>query len=222
MQQGTEALITVRDEGTGIRVDLLPHIFDLFVQEDRSLERSRGGLGIGLTVVRRLVERHGGTISARSQGPGHGSEFIIRLPIAALPTSSATTAAPTAAVAKMASHRILVVDDNVDAAESLAVLLRLWGHQVRVAHTGPEALKVAHESHPEMLILDIGLPEMSGYEVARRLRQQPQFGKAIIVAVTGYGQAEDRRRTEEAGFDHHLTKPVDPAALESLVRSLPS
>jgi two-component system CheB/CheR fusion protein len=217
-RQGDEAVVRVRDEGVGIQPDLLPHMFDLFVQGDRSLERSRGGLGIGLTVVRKLVELHGGSVSAQSEGPGKGSEFIVRLPIRPAGTDhqEAVSADESPAVPP---RRVLVVDDNVDAAESLALLLRLRGHQVWKAHTGPEALQAAEVHQPEIVVLDIGLPGMNGYEVARRLREQPRFQATILAAVTGYGKEDDRRRSEEAGFDHHLVKPVAPEALQQVMAS---
>ncbi len=208
----------VRDEGMGIRPELLLHVFDLFVQEDRSLERSQGGLGIGLTVARKLVELHGGTIAARSEGLGKGSEFIVRLPVlqeSVRPAAPPGAGPPTPATAP---RRILVVDDIMDIAESTAMLLRMWGHEVRLAHNGPEAIQAAAEFRPDAVVLDIGLPGMSGYEVARHLRQRPEFHRTLLIAVTGYGQEEDRRRTDEAGFDRHLTKPVDPLALEAMLR----
>jgi PAS domain S-box-containing protein len=218
-RQGDAAVVRVSDEGAGIRPDLLPRIFDLFVQGDRSLERTQGGLGIGLTVVRKLVEMHGGTVTASSDGPGKGSEFVVRLPgVRAAPGPGAGENGHAAGRAP-ALRRVLVVDDNVDAAESIGMLIRLWGHEVRVAYNGPQALKAAEEYRPEVVVLDIGLPGMSGYEVARQLRQRPQFEKALLVAVTGYGQDEDRRRSGEAGFDHHLTKPVDPDTLHALLAS---
>jgi PAS domain S-box-containing protein len=218
-RQGDEAVVRVRDEGAGIRPDLLPRIFDLFVQGDRSLERTQGGLGIGLTVVRQLVEMHGGAVTAASEGPGKGSEFVVRLPGVREAPGPGTGANGRAAAPAAALRRVLVVDDNVDAAESIGMLLRLWGHEVRVAYNGPQALTAAAEYRPEVVVLDIGLPGMSGYEVARQLRQRPQFAKALLVAVTGYGQDEDRRRSGEAGFDHHLTKPVDPDILHALLAS---
>jgi signal transduction histidine kinase/ActR/RegA family two-component response regulator len=214
-RQGTEAVLRIRDEGVGIRPSLLPHIFDLFVQGDRSLERSQGGLGIGLTVVRKLVEMHGGSITASSEGVGKGSEFVVRLPglgTEADQGPSRESLPPCSAAAR----RILIVDDNVDAAESLALLLRLSGHEVRLAHNGPEALQEVEAFQPEVVLLDIGLPGMSGYEVARSLRQHSASRQVMLIAVTGYGQ-EDRRRSEEAGFDHHLTKPVDPEGLQRLL-----
>jgi PAS domain S-box-containing protein len=213
-RQGAEAVLRVRDEGVGIRAELLPHVFEVFTQGDRSLERSQGGLGLGLTVVRKLVELHGGTVTAHSEGPGKGSEFVVRLP-GVLDTSApaAAEAAPGAGRAARA-RRVLVVDDNADAADSLAQLLRMQGHDVRVAYNGPEALAAAEEYRPEVVVLDIGLPGMSGYEVAGRLRQNPKFGRTLLVAVTGYGQQSDRRKSHDAGFDEHLVKPVDPHALQ--------
>jgi PAS domain S-box-containing protein len=215
--QGKGAVIHVRDEGAGIHPDLLPHIFDLFVQEDRSLERSQGGLGIGLTIVRKLVEMHGGTITAHSEGPGKGSEFVLRLPGLRAATEQGPAKASPEPAPAAASRRVLVVDDNVDAAESMAMLLRLWGHHVQLAHNGPEALQAVKTYQPEVVLLDIGLPGMNGYDVAQQLRQQPELQNAVLIAVTGYGQDEDRRRSRGAGFDHHLTKPVDPESLQSLL-----
>jgi signal transduction histidine kinase/CheY-like chemotaxis protein len=215
--QGNEVvlIVKVRDEGSGIQADLLQHVFDLFVQGDRTLARSHGGLGIGLTVVRKLVELHGGSVTAHSEGPGKGSEFIVRLPVEL--DQPACQTGQTGTPAETAGWRVLVVDDNVDAAESLTLLLRLRGHEVQKAHTGPEALRAAAEHRPEVVVLDIGLPGMDGYEVARRLRQEPRFQETVLVAVTGYGKEDDRRRSEEAGFDHHLVKPVDPQALHQVL-----
>ncbi len=215
-REGGEAVVRVRDEGAGIHPDLLPSIFDLFVQGDRSLERSQGGLGIGLTLVRKLIEQHGGTVTAHSAGPGKGSEFVVRLP-GLLPASVPAPAAGAAPPAHAAPRRVLVVDDNVDAAESTAMLLRMWGHEVRLAHNGPEALRAAEPFRPEVVLLDIGLPGMSGYEVARRLREQPGSRDAVLIAVTGYGHEDDRRTSAGAGIDYHLTKPVDPEVLEPLL-----
>ncbi len=216
-RQGAEAVVSVRDEGTGIRPELLPYIFDLFVQGDRSLERTSGGLGIGLTVVRRLVELHGGSITARSEGLGKGSEFTVRLPALSGVPGLGPGETGQQTLPASAGRRVLVVDDNVDAAESVAMLLRLEGHEIRLAYSGPEALQAAEEYRPEVILLDIGLPGMNGYEVARRLRQQPPFQRTLLAAMTGYGQDEDRRRSAEAGFDRHLTKPVDPDTLVRLM-----
>jgi signal transduction histidine kinase/CheY-like chemotaxis protein len=219
-RQGNEAVLRVRDEGAGIPAELLSRLFDLFAQGDRSLERSRGGLGIGLTVVRRLVELHGGTVTAHSAGPGKGSEFVVRLPgVLDASRPEPARASPPPAQAPV-SRRVLVVDDNVDAAESVAMILRLSGHEVRLAYNGPDALQAAEESRPEAVLLDVGLPGMSGYEVARRLRQDPRFRETLLIAMTGYGQDADRRRSLEAGFDQHMVKPVDPDALEQILATL--
>jgi signal transduction histidine kinase/ActR/RegA family two-component response regulator len=216
-----QVVLRVRHNGHGIAPDLLPRIFDLFVQEDRSLARSHGGLGIGLTLVRTLVERHGGTVEAHSEGPGRGSEFVVRLP--RLPGSILETpAAPLRALDEAAEHapaRVLLVEDNVDAAEALADLLRLWGHEVEVAHDGATAVRLARAGRPGVILLDIGLPGMDGYQVAAELRSLPDLQGALIVALTGYGQGSDRRRTAGAGFDHHLVKPVDLEELRRLVSS---
>jgi signal transduction histidine kinase/DNA-binding response OmpR family regulator len=214
-----ETVIRIRDTGIGIPGDMLACVFDLFTQVDHSLDRSEGGLGIGLTLVRRLVELHGGTVSAASEGPGRGSEFTVRLPMADRAARAGGTAAPldpTSAVPTSQALRVLVVDDNVDGADSLARLLKLGGHDVRMAHDGPGALAAADTFRPDAVVLDIGLPGMDGYEVARRLRAQTDIGAALLVAVTGYGRDEDRRRSLDAGFDHHLVKPVDVEALREL------
>jgi two-component system CheB/CheR fusion protein len=206
----------VRDTGIGITPELLPHVFDLFMQAERSIDRAQGGLGIGLTLVRSLVEMHGGTVQAFSEGLGKGSEFVVRLPVSKGKSKKAARPekAPSAGAAP---RRVLVVDDNVDAAESLATMIRTWGHEVRVAYDGPEALAVVPPYHPDLILLDIGLPGMSGYQVARSLRRQPEFKEVRLVALTGYGQEEDRRRSKEAGFDQHLVKPVEPNSLRKLL-----
>jgi two-component system CheB/CheR fusion protein len=216
VSDGSSVTIRVKDGGLGIAPELLPNIFDLFVQGDRSLERQEGGLGIGLTVVRKLVEMHGGTITARSDGAGKGSEFAVTLPVlggspAELPREQ--DVGPAAAAAR----RILIVDDNVDAAESMALLLRDVGHEVYLAHDGPHAIRTAQIHVPEFIVLDIGLPGMSGYEVARELRKEVRFKDTVLVALTGYGQEDDRRRAREAGFNHHLVKPVKSIALQRLL-----
>jgi signal transduction histidine kinase len=216
--EGAEIVFRVRDTGIGIAPEMLRRVFDLFVQVDNSLDRSQGGLGIGLTLVRSLVELHGGSVQVFSDGPGSGSEFVVRLPALANPL-------PDAAGGNLSmsgdrgppQRRILVVDDNVDSAESLAMVLRVTGHQVRTAHDGAEALEVAAQFAPEIVLLDIGLPKMNGYEVARVLRSRYPDRDILIVALTGYGQEEDRRRSREAGFDHHLVKPVQPAVLKPLL-----
>ncbi len=218
--EGDQVVIRVEDQGVGIPPEKLPQMFELFAQGDRSLARSEGGLGIGLTVVKKLVELHGGTIQARSEGIGQGSEFTIRLP-AATPPNGVRSAPPTAAsgVVEPRKARILVVDDNVDTARGMARLLKLIGHTIATAHSGPEAIEAARRHHPEIILLDIGLPGMSGYEVAAHLRQEANCQGALIIAVSGYGQDEDRRRSREAGFDHHLIKPLDHDALLALLQS---
>jgi PAS domain S-box-containing protein len=216
----SQIVLRIRDTGIGIAEDLLPEVFDLFRQADRSLDRSQGGLGVGLTLVRRLLELHGGSVRAYSEGPGRGSEFVVRLPAFAEP-EMASDDAPTVErdLEETACYRILVVDDNRDSAESVALLLELNGHQVRMAHDGPEALATAQHFRPQVVVLDIGLPEMDGYEVARRLRGEAQMQDVMLIALTGYGQNEDRQRAIAAGFNHHLIKPVDLDSLQALIAS---
>jgi PAS domain S-box-containing protein len=216
--QADEVVIAVRDTGVGIAADLVPYVFDLFTQADRSLERRQGGLGIGLTLVRRLVEMHGGRVEAASEGPGRGSEFTIHLPRLAF---GAPDPAPAPGPERPAGpgRRVLVVDDQLDSSESLAVLLRLRGHEVRTASDGSSALEEFARYRPEVVFLDLGLPGMSGYEVARRLRAMPEARDVRLVALTGYGTEADRERTRAAGFDVHLAKPVDPQAVETLLVS---
>jgi PAS domain S-box-containing protein len=210
--------ILVRDNGIGIPPELLPSIFDLFAQGQRSLDRAEGGLGIGLTLVRRLVEMHGGGVDATSEGPQQGSSFTVTLPLAK--DARATAASPRPAAATAAPRRILVVDDNADSADSMAMLLELTGHASRTAHDGPSAFVAAAEFRPDIVLLDLGLPGMSGFDVAVHLRQMDGLERVPIVAMTGYGLDEDRRRTKAAGFAAHLVKPIDPAALEKLVLEL--
>jgi two-component system CheB/CheR fusion protein len=212
-------LIRVRDGGAGMAPELLPTIFEPFVQADRSLERSQGGLGIGLTLVKKIIDLHGGSVTATSPGVGHGSEFIVRLPADAAPASAdRADDAPSARALRPGLH-VLVVDDNADAAESLAALLRSSGQIVRVAYNGPDAVAAAVAHRPDVVLLDIGLPGMNGYEVASALRRQPGGGLALV-AITGYGQDTDARRAAEAGFDRHLVKPVDPGQLERVLAAV--
>ncbi|QKM49892.1 Autoinducer 2 sensor kinase/phosphatase LuxQ [Burkholderia glumae] len=206
-------MIGVADNGTGISAELLPHVFDLFVQSERTLDRALGGLGVGLAIVKRLVAMHGGTISAQSGGLGCGSTFEIRLPRISQPAPPQAQHAPLPTNA----WRVLIVDDNVDAADSLSALLRLQGHTVEVAYSAEDAIRCAEAFCPQVALLDIGLPGMSGYELARTLRAKPRLAGMRLVAVTGYGQTNDVRTAHEAGFDEHLVKPVEPSAL---VRSL--
>ena len=220
-RDGDFAVLRVDDTGVGISAELLPRMFDLFVQGERSLARTEGGLGIGLTIVRKLVMLHGGTVSGRSDGPGKGSEFVVLLP--ALPRTQPageSTAAwqPDGARAK---RRVLIVDDNRDLAETAAALLRACGHDVRTAYDGITAVAAAVEHRADVVLLDIGLPEISGYEVAKQLRASAAGNRLLLVALTGYGQDADRRRAREAGFDHHLVKPVEPTTLERIVELAP-
>jgi PAS domain S-box-containing protein len=214
-----EACIRVRDDGVGIAEELLPHVFELFVQADRSLARSQGGLGIGLTLVRKLVELHGGTVEARSAGPGKGSEFVIRLEALSDQRRPESDSRFDHARPDGQSRRVMVVDDNVDVAESAALMLRLWGYEVRTVADGLSALESVAEFLPEVVLLDIGLPGMDGYEVARRLRGRSDSREIRLVALTGYGQEEDRRRALEAGFDCHLIKPLNPDTLAEILAS---
>lgn len=210
--------VSVRDTGIGIAVEHLPLLFKMFSQVSPALERSQGGLGIGLSLVRGLVELHGGTVEARSRGLGLGSEFVVRLPIGEAPV--VTGSEPSGSAEKAgADHpcRILVVDDNQDAADSLATLLQLTGYDTRVAHDGLEGVQAAATFRPRVVLLDIGLPKMNGYEAARTIREQPWGRDIALIALTGWGQEEDKRRSREAGFDYHLTKPADPAVLEELL-----
>ncbi len=216
-REGDVVVVSVRDDGIGIPPDLLPTVFDVFMQVAPTRRAAQGGLGIGLTLVRRLVEMHAGTVEARSDGTGRGSEFVVRLPLAAgtgvaAPARNGATPAP-------ASRRVLVVDDNRDAAESLAMLLDVVGMETQIAHDGPSALAVMQTFRPSTVLLDVGMPGMDGHEVARRIRQQPEFGAVQLIALTGWGQPDDRRRSRDAGFDHHLVKPVDMDALQSLLCS---
>ena len=219
-RSGGDAVIRLRDEGIGIPAEMLPRIFEMFMQADRTIERARGGLGIGLTLVRQILAMHGGTIEARSDGPGRGSEFLVRLPLAAAVPAIPEAPAPERSLAPAsARRRVLIADDNEDAAETLASMLSFLGYETRRAHDGMQALKACDEFHPEVALLDIGMPKVSGYDVARYLRSRPWGSGVLLVAITGWGQAEDRERAVEAGFDHHLVKPVDPDALASLLAS---
>ncbi len=220
-RQPQEVVVRVKDTGVGIPPDLLPRVFDLFTQGDRSLDRVRDGLGIGLTLSRRLVEMHGGTIEARSEGVGRGSEFVVRLP-AFLHHGPPADEEAAADVEKTSSRplRVLVVDDSEDTTELLGTLLEMAGHSIQVAHTGPSALEVASAFRPDAVILDIGLPGLDGYQVAQRLREDPALKSMTLIAATGYGQEEDLRRSREVGFDQHLVKPIDPGELQRLLAEL--
>jgi PAS domain S-box-containing protein len=214
--------VSVKDNGVGIPHEMLRNIFDMFTQVDRTLDRAQGGLGIGLTLVRTLVELHGGTVQVQSEGPGRGSEFVVRLPltadIAVAPAPERELAADSPSIAR----RVLVVDDNQDAVQSLSLLLQFSGHESAIAMDGVEAVAMAESFRPEIILLDIGLPRLNGYEAARRIREQPWGKDMVLVALTGWGQDEDRKLSNEAGFDRHLVKPVDHDALLRLLAELPS
>jgi CheY-like chemotaxis protein len=206
------AVVSVRDTGAGIPAELLPRVFDLFVQGDRTAERAQGGLGIGLTLVKRLVDMHGGSVHAHSGGPGEGSAFVLDLPLAA--TGEAVAAEPEQdATIAPARGRVLVVDDNVDACESIAMILDAFGYEVQCLHDGASVLPHAAQWQPHAIVLDIGLPGLSGLQVAMLLREHPGFRSTPLIALTGYGQQQDQQRSRHAGFDLHLTKPVDPQRL---------
>jgi PAS domain S-box-containing protein len=222
-REDDEVVLCVRDNGMGIEPTLLPRVFDLFTQAERSLDRKQGGLGIGLTLVRRLVEMHGGKVAAASDGAGQGSEFTIRLPaMPALPRPRGQLRPPRdEETAALPPCRVLVVEDNADSAEWLARLLTLWGYEAQIAYDGPTALERWRTDQPEVVLLDIGLPGMNGYQVARRVRELSGPHRPFLLALTGYGQQEDHRRSRESGFDHHLVKPVDPEELKQLLARRP-
>jgi CheY-like chemotaxis protein len=207
-RDGAQVVVSVRDTGIGIPAAKLPHVFEMFSQAHCDSVRGQVGLGIGLTMVRSLIELHGGSVEARSEGPGRGSEFIVRLPLAQ-GLGEAPHGEADGGEAPLEGRRVLVVDDNGDAAESLAMLLQAAGAEVRTAMNGPAGLEAARRFTPHAILLDLGMPGMDGFEVARRLRAEPGQERALLVALTGWGQEEDRRRTRDSGFDHHLTKPVD-------------
>ena len=218
--EGGEVVLSIQDTGIGIAPDVLPRIFEMFVQDSQASDRALGGLGLGLTIVRNLIERHGGSVSVRSEGPGKGSEFVVRLPRVERPELAAEGRAPATRNGKLMPGdraRVLVVDDNADGAEMLAEILIEKGYDTRVAHDAPTALRVAAEFAPNVAFLDIGLPVMDGYELASHLRGLPGLQDVRLIALTGYGQESDRQRSREAGFHQHLVKPVDIDSLEAAV-----
>jgi signal transduction histidine kinase/ActR/RegA family two-component response regulator len=219
IREGDDAVVRVRDSGIGLDERSLATIFDMFVQVDHSLTRSQAGLGVGLTLARRLIALHGGTITAFSAGLGLGSEFVMRIPLSDSPTARPVPEVRPGPARRRQGRRILIADDNVEFADSLASLLASRGHDVRVAHDGAEALSAVQGFTPEFALLDIGMPKVHGYELARRLRDRPETAECVLVAVTGWGQEDDRRRAHEAGFDRHLVKPIDPSAIEALLES---
>ena len=215
--EGNEMVFRVRDNGLGIPPELLPRIFDLFTQADRSLDRSEGGLGIGLTLVRSLAELHGGTVTATSDGPGKGSVFILRLPAPEGRTKAESDGKAEPAVSAARRFRVLVVDDNADTANGMAKLLKLSGHETRVALNGEDAMDVAREYQPEVMLLDIGLPGMDGYELAFSIRREEWSKDSVLIAVSGYGETNARDRSKKAGFNHHLVKPVNFDTILALI-----
>jgi len=217
--EGHEAVVRVRDTGVGIPASLLPRVFDLFVQGDTSLDRSRSGLGIGLALVRQIVVRHGGTVTASSEGAGRGSEFVVRLPMA---EEDVRPLIEPPAIESAGHHRldILVIDDQPDVADSVAMLIETFGHTARAVYDATEALAICRERRPDAMFVDIGMPGMTGYELAEHVRRDPTMAHVRLVALTGYGRDEDRARVTRAGFDLHMTKPVTDAELHTVLTSL--
>jgi len=225
-REGSDVLVAVIDRGIGIAPERLESVFEMFSQIETALDRSRGGLGIGLSLTQRLIEMHGGSVTARSRGLGHGSEFLVRLPLASMPVDELPPDDPEphppaeSPVASGTHLRILVADDNKDAADTLATLLQIMGHRVRQVGDGEAAVRAVADFNPQVVLLDIGMPKLNGYEACRRIRTQPGGEAMTLVAVTGWGQADDRRRSQQAGFDQHLVKPVDPAVLMDLIAAV--
>lgn len=221
-RRGADAVVTVRDSGIGITSDMLPKIFEMFAQGDQTLERTQGGLGIGLTLVRRLVTMHGGSVQAFSGGADRGSEFVVRLPALIEKPESLSPDPPVGEPTPAPGRRILVVDDNHDAANALSILLTQSGNETHLAFDGEEAVAAAAKFRPEVILLDIGMPKLNGYDAARQIREQPWGKDMVLVALTGWGKDEDRRKTADAGFDGHLVKPVEYAALTQLLAGFPA
>jgi CheY-like chemotaxis protein len=214
-RDGHEAVLTIADTGVGISLELLPFVFDMFVQADQDLDRAKGGLGIGLTLVRRLVELHGGTVVATSEGEGKGSTFTLRLPLCPPAHSSSTIASRDV---EASPRRVLLIEDDTDARQMLRLMLEIAGHTVYDAADGARGLELLEAEHPDIAIIDIGLPGLNGYEVARRIRAVPNGRAVVLVALTGYGRPSDYQHSTDAGFDHHLVKPVDPDGLAQLLQ----
>jgi CheY-like chemotaxis protein len=220
-RERSSVVISVRDTGEGIPPELIPRLFEMFSQIDRTLGRSQGGLGIGLSLVRTLVEAHGGSVEAKSDGDGQGSEFTVRLPLMQRPFSANNVHEQNNTTERFDGCRVLVVDDNCDAAESLTMLLRLYGAEVRDVNDGESALQTLSSFHPSVIFLDIGMPGMDGFEVASEIRKRTDGQDVTIVALTGWGQDEDRQRTRDSGFDHHLVKPAELSDLQAIMASVP-
>jgi PAS domain S-box-containing protein len=220
-REGKELVVSVKDDGVGISAEMLPRVFEIFSQGERAPDRAQGGLGVGLALVRGLLELHGGRVEARSEGLGKGSEFVVHLPV--LDASPPLEAPAPIEVGKArAARRLLIVDDLRDSADSLAMLMRIMGHEAHTAYDGEEAMARAAQLQPEVVVLDIGMPKPDGFDVCRHIREQPWGKGAVLIALTGWGREDDRRRTEDAGFNHHMVKPVDASALVALLSSLPS
>jgi len=219
--RGAEVEVSVRDDGIGIPPEAIGHIFDMFSQVDRSIERTTGGLGIGLALVKGIVEMHGGTARAFSEGLGHGSTFTVTLPLSRQHADSPRVPGDTPVEPSDARRKTLVVDDNRDSADSMAAFLRLLGHEVQTASDGIEAIEAAERFQPDIILMDIGMPRLNGYDATRRIRQQPWGEKIIIIALTGWGQDADRERSRAAECDAHLVKPVSLSDLSKLLNSMP-
>jgi len=219
-RQGGDVVVSVKDTGVGIPAAKLASVFEMFSQVEGVLARSQGGLGIGLCLAKQIVEMHDGHIEVRSDGLDKGSEFVVRLPMAGELTETRETGDDGDRQTPTSELRILVVDDNVDAATSLAILLKIMGNTLHLAHDGEAAVEAARKYRPDVVLLDIGLPKLNGYDVARAIRQEPWGRNMVLIAVTGWGQDEDKRKSEEVGFDRHLVKPVDPQALMKLLTEL--
>ena len=219
-QQDTEVIVSVSDNGIGIAAEMLPQVFNMFFQSHSALGRAEGGLGVGLSLVRGLLALHGGSVEARSEGPGRGSEFIVRLPLGAVTQPGGDVEAGVDPLSADAGLKILVVDDNRDAADTCAMLLEALGHHVQTAYTGRQALELARAFRPHAMLLDIGLPDVDGYKLAAQVRATPRGRSTVLVAVTGWGQEEDRQRAAAAGFDQHLVKPISAETVETLLQSL--